>query len=364
MKFTVEREKLHKALQKIISVSGSRTMMPVLSNVLLKAENGKLFLTGTDLEIRISTSVDAEVEIPGVTTAPAKKLASLANALVGDKVSFDVDDKEHIKLECGTGKYTLLGLPAADFPEEAAVETVRKIVIKENDFKRMVSLTSYAVSVDDSRKVLTGSLLNIKDSMVSLVATDGKRLAIQECAPESVEGGDGDVIIPLKAVSEVRRLTEGSGVLNISIGEKSCIFETESFRLCTKLIEGNYPNYRQVIPVKFNKTIEVDRSLLLSKIETLSLVLTDGSCFVILKFGDNKLELRASSAEIGDGCDLIEIPFEGESFEMSFNPTFIAEPLRNCDANKIMIKLNDPASPLTIEGGEGFLYVIMPIRKK
>ena len=183
MKFTVNREKLQKALQRVGSIIGSRSMLPVLGNVLIQAEEGFIRLTTTDLEIRISTRVDAVVEEAGSTTAPARKLTSLVGCFVGSDVVFDVDEKDHIKLRCATSHFTLLGLPAADFPPEAEFEARRGIRMKESDFKRMVGAISYAVSADDSRKVLTGVLLNVRDSQVTLVATDGKPVAVARHLP-------------------------------------------------------------------------------------------------------------------------------------------------------------------------------------
>jgi DNA polymerase-3 subunit beta len=233
MKFTVNREKLQKALQRVGSIIGSRSMFPVLGNVLIQAEENLLTLTTTDLEIRISTTLEAAVEVPGVSTAPARKLTSLIGCFVGSDVLFDIDEKDHIKLKCGTSHFTLLGLAAADFPAAEGFEAKREIRIKEGEFKKMVASIAYAVSADDSRKVLTGVLLSARESTVTLVATDGKRLAMQENTPESITGGDGDAIIPLKAAQEVRRLLDGDEPLTIRLGDKQCGFIGGGFELVT-----------------------------------------------------------------------------------------------------------------------------------
>ena len=364
MKFKVKREKLQKALTRVNSAIGSRSMFLMLGNVLMEADVGKLTLTTTDVELRVSTSIEAEVSEPGRTTAPAKKLTSLISCFSGEDVEFVVDELDHIKISCGTGKFKLLGLAASDFPAEEEFTSVREITIRENEFKRMIGSISYAVSADDSRKVLTGVLLSARESMITLVATDGKRLAMQEKTPEAVEGGDGDSIIPLKAALEVRRLLEGDAQMSIRLGDKQCVFEAAGFELSTKLIEGNYPNYRQVVPASFARSIELPTSVFLTKIETVSQVLSDSSSFIILHFEDNQLQLQASSSEVGEGSDMVEVAYDGEPFEVSFNPAYLADPLRNCDADTVRMKINDPLNPVAIEGGEGFLYVIMPIRKK
>ena len=364
MKFSVNREKLQKALQKVGSAVGSHAMLQVLSNVMLEAADNTLTLTTTDLEMRISTSIEAVVEENGVSTAPARKLTSLVSCFVGDDVFFDIDEKDHIKIKCGTSSFTLLGLPADDFPAASDFEVKRTVQIKEKDFKRMVSAISYAVSADSSRIVLTGVLLSCRENMATLVATDGKRMAMQEVAAEEISGGDGDAIIAIRTMAEARRLMEHDRVMTLKLGEKQCSFVIGNFTLTAKLIEGNYPNYRQVIPSGFKFTVEIPTAALLSKIEAVSLVLSENSSFIVMDFEDNKLKLAASSAEVGDANDEIDVEYSGDDFNVSFNPAFLADPLKATDAEMVKFKLNDSVTPVAIEAGEGFLYVIMPIRKK
>ena len=364
MKFTVDRIKLQKALQKVSNIIGSRSMLPLLGNVLIKATDEGLELSTTDLELRLVTTVEAEISESGMTTLPAKKLSSLIGSFSAEKVDFVIDDKDFARITCGTAKFTLLGLSAADFPEALTFEAVHTVKIKESLFKRMIGSISYAVSLDDSRKVLTGVLLSLRETAMTLVATDGKRMAMQESGPESITGGDGDAIIPLKALSEIRRQLEGDALLTIEVGEKLCRFTCAGVTLTSKLIEGAYPNYRQVVPGKFECEVELPVQALLSKIETVALMIAGANSSIILRFADNQLQLQASSAEVGEGSDLLETTFEGEPFEVSFNPVFLADPLRNTDADMVRFKLNDPLSPVAIEAGEGFIYIIMPIRKK
>ena len=312
----------------------------------------------------MATSVEANVIEEGSSTAPGKKLMSLMNALSSPEVEFDVNDQDHFKIVCGSGRFTLLGLPADDFPQEAEFTPVRELKIKECDLKRMIGSISYAVGAEDSRKAITGILFSVTENNLTLVATDSKRMAMQEYVPESISGEFGDVIIPLRAMTETRRLLEGDRIITVSVGEKMCRFVSEDFTLSTKLIEGSYPNYRLVIPSSFKQDIVLPVSVFKSKIETVSLVLSEKNSYVVLKFEENQLSIVASSTEIGDGCDSIEIEFSGEPFEVSFNPAYLAEPLKNIDADTIRFRINDPLNPAAMETGDGFLYVIMPIRKK
>lgn len=363
MKFTVNREKLLKALQKVSSIIGSRSMLPVLGNILVKAEGDKLDLCSTDLEIRINTTIDSVVAEEGVSTIPAKKLLALVSRFSGDDVEFTIDENDHIKLDCGTGHFTLLGLSASDFPEANDFEVIKTIKIQETEFKSMLGSISYAVSADDSRKVLTGILMSTASNMLTLVATDGKRLALQEKMPEIIEGNDGECVIPLKAANEVKRIIDSSETLEINIGENQCSFRGANFTLTTKLIEGKYPNFRQVIPADARRIVEVPANQLLAKIEMVSQILSESSSFVILSFEDNTLSIKGSSSEVGEGSDSMPIEYSDEPVNVSFNPVFLSDPLKVINAENVRFKMNDPFNPVTIEGKEGFLCVIMPVRK-
>lgn len=364
MKFNVNREKLQKALSRVGSIIGARSMLPLIGNVMIEAKDGMINLTTTDLELRMSTSVEATVIEEGKSTAPARKLISLVSSFSAPEVEFEVNDQEHFKIVCGSGRFKLLGLPADDFPEVAEFSALRELKIKECDLKRMIGSISYAVGADDSRKALTGILFSVTDNNLTLVATDSKRMAMQEYVPESITGEAGDAIIPLKAMTETRRLLDGDRMITVSIGEKMCRMISEDFTLDTKLIEGSYPNYRLVVPTSFKQEIELPVSVFKSKIETVALVLSENSSYVVLEFEENRLSVVASSAEVGEGRDTMEINFTGEPFEVSFNPVFLADPLRSIDAETIRFRINDPLNPVAMESGDGFLYVIMPIRKK
>lgn len=364
MKFTVNRDALLKALQKVISTVGNRSTLPVLSNVLIEADGNLLRLTTTDQELRLLTSVEALVEVAGATTVPAKKLVALVSKFGDEEVIFSCDERHHSTLECGTSRFKLLGLPPEDFPASPEFSPIRQVVIKEGEMRKMFSLVAYAVSLDDSRKVLHGVLTSVRENIITMAATDGKRLAVMERTPESSDGEPGDVIIPLRAANEMKRLLDGDGTVTLSIGEKLARFESGSVMLLTKLIEGNYPNYRQVIPATFGKITEVDTNIFLQKIELVSQVLSDNSSFITFTFDANRIALKGSSSDIGEGCAYVDIDYQDSPIEVSFNPGFLTEPLRNCDADRIKIKINDGISPVALEGGEGFLYIIMPMRNK
>lgn len=362
MKFTIERDKFQKALQRV-NINGNRTMLPLLSNVLLKAENGKLMVEATDLEIRLSTSLDSQVIESGSTTLPIKRLSALVGCFSASEIEFDIDENDHAHITCGTGNFTLRGMAAINFPEAPEFVAIRSFNMRAGDFKRMLNQVSYAVSVDDSRKALTGVLVNIQESLLTLVATDSRRMALQECNPENATG-DGSAIVPLQAVNETKRLLEGDNLATVEFSEKQFHVVGPNFELYSKLISENYPTFRKVIPESYLKTVEVPTSILLAKIGMISQIITDGNNFIVLKFENNRLILQATSSEIGEGNDYLDVEYDGEPFAVSFNPKFIADPLKNTDASMVRFGLNDPLCPVAIEAGKGSLYVIMPIRKK
>ena len=364
MKITVKKDNLQKALQKVSGIINTRTTLPVLSNVLFEACENKLKLTTTDLEMRISTVIDAEVEVNGSTTIPAKKMSSIVSKFNNDEVNISTDEKHHSTIICGTSNIKLLGLSGEDFPPVVDFDSVKNITFKQSVFAKIIEQIAYAVSLDDSRKVLHGILFSISENTFTAVATDGKRLALVEKVAENFSGEEGDTIVPLKTATEVKRILEKDGEVNISIGEKMAQFSTDDVCLTTKLIEGNYPNYRQVIPQNFSREIEIPRNDFIAKLELVAITLSDSSSFIKVVFNDNKLVLEGSSSSVGEGRDYLDINYTDELTEISFNPVFLADPFRHSTADNVIVRMNDGVSPVAIEGGEGFLYVIMPLRNK
>ena len=321
MKLTVKRESFMQAIQKVLNIIGNRSTLPVLANILLEAKDDTLVLTTTDLEIRITNSVEARVEREGKTTIPAKKLSALVSRFLADDITLDCNEKHHTQITCGTSEFKLLGLNDEDFPPAAEFPSDTHIKFKEVDFKKMLDKISYAVSLDDTRKVLHGILCSVKESTVTAVATDGKRLALVEKVPEEFSGSEGDTIIPLKAANEVKRILDNKdGIVHLEFGEKQARFRTDKVCLTTKLIEGNYPNYRQVIPVGFTKIVEVPSAVLLAKLELVSLALSDEGSYIIITFDGGKLGLQASSANVGEGSDYLDIEYNDAKIDISFNP--------------------------------------------
>lgn len=364
MKITVPKDSFQKALQKVTNIIGSRSTIPILANILLEVEVGELTLTTTDLEVRVTTKIPVNVEREGRTTIPAKKLLALVSKFPNSDVTLDCNEQHHTRIICGTFNGMLLGLAPDDFPLPIEFSPVRTLKFEAQEIARMFDQISYAVSLDDSRKVLHGILCSVKENTFTAVATDGKRLALVEKILEGHTGNDGDSILPLKSANELKRLLAGETDVQVNIGDKQISFVTENAELSTKLIEGNYPNYRQVIPPSFSRSVEIDSAQFQSKLELVSLALADSSAFVKLTFDNNMLLFDASSANVGECTDSLPIEYNDGEINISFNPAYLVAPFKHSDADKIIMKMNDGFSPVAVEGGNGFLYVIMPMRNK
>ncbi|MCQ2379331.1 MAG: DNA polymerase III subunit beta [Victivallaceae bacterium] len=361
MNVKINREKLGKALQKVVGIIGNRPVFPILSNVLFEAENGIVKLTATDLELRVSATIDAEVTEPGRTTIPAKKLASLVSCMTGAEVTISLGANNHVAISCGSGHFKVYGIAPDDFPSVEDIQSEHQVSIPESRIKKMISCIQYAVSADDSRKALTGVLFSVKDNELTLVTTDGKRMAIKSDIPSEVVGGETDKVVPFRSISELRRLADGDELMKIIFSDNQCIFSGNGFELRSKLIEKNYPDYRRILPVDFTYEINFPSDLLKNRIQIVSCLLTQG--FINLNFADNKLTVSGASSEFGEGDDSIDIEYSGEPFCISFNPQYIMDPLQYVGGS-MKFKINDPYASVVIEGDDRFLYLVMPIRKK
>ena len=365
MKFNVIKEDLIDKLQKVTSVIGTRSTLAVLSNVMLEAKNSSLTLTTTDLEVRITAKLEAKVEREGTTTLPAKTLFSMVRGLPGKQIDMECDESHHMQIKSEKSSYNLFGLAPDDFPLPTQFAFVRRITLKQEELVRMLSRISYAASTDDSRKTLNGILFSVKENAFTVVATDGKRLALVEKVAENFSGEDGQSIIPSKSVIEIQRLFAGGNEeVSIELGENQASFSMDGRVLTTKLVEGNYPNYRQVIPTSFSRKIEIPAVAFSAAMQRISNVVSESNSYVRITFASNCIQMKASSTEIGEGAETIDIEYSGPEITVSFNPAFVLAPFKHLDADKMTLQLNDGYNPVALSCGEGFLYVIMPMRNK
>ena len=362
MKFRVSKEKLLAGLQTVQNVVSTRTTLPILSNVLLHAADGQLRLTTTDLDVGVSGVIDAQIEKPGATTLPARRLANIVRELPAAEVQIEIDAKNVASIRCGQSFFKILGLPEEEFPPLPKFEGAKTFTIHQKALRDALKKTSYAISTDETRYVLNGILFSFKENKLTMVATDGRRLALVDLEVEFPRSQEVEIIVPTKCVTELGRLLGDEGDVKMSVGENQIAFEIGGSLLVSKLIEGNYPNYRQVIPGEAKERITLERETFLNAVHRVSLLSSEKSNSVKLVFTKNNIEIGANTPDIGEARESLAVAYKGREFSIAFNPEFLQAPLRALPNDEIFLDLIDEMSPGVIKIQTPFLYVLMPMR--
>jgi DNA polymerase-3 subunit beta len=362
MRFSVAKEKLLAGLQTVQNVVSSRTTLPILANVRIQANDGHLRFTTTDLDVGISGQIDAQVEKSGGTTLPVKRLASIVRELNSGEVQVEIDSKNIASIRCGQTFFKIHGLPEDEFPALPHFEDAKLFTIKQGDLKDALRKTSYAISTDETRYVLNGILFSFKDSRLTMVATDGRRLALVDVEVEFPQSDEIEIIVPTKCVNELARIVEETGELKMYVAQNQVAFDVGSTRLVSKLVEGNYPNYRQVIPGEMRERVTLERQLFLAAVHRVSLLASEKSNSVKLMFTKNNLEIAANTPDIGEGRESIAVAYKGPDIAIAFNPEYLMAPLRALPDDEVFLDLIDEMSPGVIKIQMPFLYVLMPMR--
>jgi DNA polymerase III subunit beta len=362
MKFSVTKEKLLECLQQVQNVVSTRTTLPILSNVLLQTNGSEIRLTTTDLDVGVRGSFEAQIEKEGATTLPARRLFTIIRELPSSEIQFDVDGKNAASIRSGQSFFKILGLPEEEFPPLPKFDDSKVVTIRQKDLRDGLRKTSYAISTDETRYVLNGVLFSFKDNKLTLVATDGRRLAMLDIDLEFPRSHEADIIVPTKAVTELQRLLTDEGDVRVSVGSGQIAFDLNNTLLVSKLIEGNYPNYRQVIPGEMKERITLERETLLNSLRRVSLLASDKSNSIKLNFSKNNIDITANTPEVGEAKESLPVAYKGREFSIAFNPEFLMAPLRNLTEDEIFLDLIDEMSPGVIKIQSPFLYVLMPMR--
>ena len=367
MNLTITKDQLLHGLQAVQNVVSTRTTLPILSNVLLRAEANRLEFTATDLDVTIACAVEASVKKGGATTVPVKKLFGIARELTNSEIEMEVDDKSVCSLRSGPSFYKIRGLAAEEFPPMPQFKEDKKVNLAQEKIKGMLRKTSFAVSTDESRYVLNGIFLSLKEHKLTLVATDGRRLALVDEEVDISEKSQGEFIVPSKAVNELNRLLQDTGEVEIKFTENQAAFTLKddkgfSVLLITKLIEGNYPNYRQVIPNETKERIQLGREEFLHALKRAEIMTSDKQNSVKLAFTKNNLAITANSPEVGEARESLAINYKGKEMAIAFNPGYLIEPLSALADDEVFLELIDELSPGVFKINAPFLYVVMPMR--
>lgn len=362
MKIVIGKDAVMTGLQMVHGVVGLRPTLPVLSNVLLQAQDDRLWLTTTDLEVTMRCAVEAKVARTGATTVPAKRLLSIIRELPADNIEIETDDKHSSAITCGPAFFKILGLSIDDFPAVPKYEGGHVFTMEQRVLKEMLQKTSYAASADETRYILNGTLMSFKSNKLTLVATDGRRLSLTEHELEFPKEAETDAIVPTKAVNELLRVLKDDGAVKIHLSKNQAGFEFDDVLLITKLIEGTYPNFRQVIPSQCEQRITVEREGFLTALKRVALLTSEKSSSIKITFGKNKLRVSASSPDVGEAHETVSIKYAGKDIVVAFNPDYVIEPLRSLPNDEVYIELTDELSPAVLKCDIPFIYVLMPMR--
>lgn len=363
MKLVLKKEKFLQGLQTVQNLISTRTTLPVLSNCLIKTQGNKILLATTDLDTGIRTEVETEVEKTGSISLPARRLLSIVRELPVEEMTLEVDSKLNATIKAGTAFFRIKGLPEEEFPPFPQTQGAHVFKINQKVLKEMFRKTTYAMSTDESRYVLNGVLLSFKDSKLTVVATDGRRLALVEQELEFPKTSELEVILPTKAVNELQRILSDEGDVNIGVDENQIMFNLGAVLLVSKLIEGKYPNYKQVIPGETKERVTVERELLLNVVHRVALLSSEKSNSVKLFFSKNNLDVTANTPDVGEAKESIAINYKGKEFAIAFNPDYLSDPLKNLDGDTVFLDFIDELSPCVVRYQKPFLYVIMPMRQ-
>lgn len=362
MKIKVNKEAMIDCLQKVQSVINPRNALPVLSNVLMKAQKGKLELTATDMSLTVRATLDADVAEAGTTTLPAKRIFGVFRELSVDEAEMEVSDQNVASIQAGSSYFRIHGISEADYPNLPEMADPKTYVIDQAAFRNMLKLTSYAASVDANRPLLNGVLLSFKAGKLSVVATDSRRLALVEHEVEFPADAEMDLIVPLKTVEELLRTLAETGTVKILATPKQIAFEFDRVLIVSKLVEGTYPNFRQVIPQANGERVAMERETLLTAVRRTSQLVIDAVSGVKLTFTKNRLEILATASEIGEARETMDVKYKGPDIAISFNPAFLMDPLKALTTDEVYLDLLDDTSPGVLRSSISFVYVLMPIR--
>lgn len=367
MNITITKDNLQTGLQTVLSAIGTRSALPILSNVLMSAEKDYLELTASDLDLTITSSVKAQVSEEGKTTLPARRLFQIVKELPNQELKVESGKDDKCKIECGSIKVRLYGLPAADYPQLRSIKEDKRVVLKQDKFKELITKTSFAASQEEGRYLLNGVYMEFQEHNIVVVATDGRRLSLVEEEFDVPENCKGGINIPARIVNEVVRMLKDSGDIEIVIADNFLRFqimdgENPPTKIYSKLIEGTFPNYRQVVPKESKYRIEINREEFLFALKRAELVTSERQSSVKLNFKENSLTLTTNTPDIGDFSETIAVRFNGENFAIAFNPAYLIEPLSVLKEDTIYFELTDHMSPGVIKINGPFLYVVMPMR--
>ena len=365
MKFDIQRESILKPLQMVSGIVEKKQTLPILSNILINLNDNQLSITATDLEMEVIATTNASSEVGGSTTVPVRKFLDTCRTLEeGASMSFTID-KDKAVLKSKKTRFSLATLPANDFPVIDTKSPLFEFRIPQNELKRIIDKTSFAMAFQDVRYYLNGLMFEISEDMVKAVATDGHRLAVSNYATETGIAQSSSIIVPRKAVLEIARLLEESDeAVTVVVGENFMRLVLPDLIFTSKLVDGQYPNYQSVIPTNCDKHIRVDRNLIKQCLVRTSILSNEKYRGIKIEIGSGYLKASANNPEQEEAEDEIEIDYNDDTVEIGFNVNYLLDAISAIDSEIVELNVTDSNGSTLIkaDNSEDCLYVVMPMR--
>lgn len=367
MNIKCKQSNLMEAVFNVQRAVAVRSTMPTLEGILLKAEGNKLFLYGYDLELGITTNIDAIINKEGKIVLNAKLFSEIIKSLPNDEVTIDVEKDLTVTITCQNSKFSIVGLDGDEYPSLPDVEDTVNLSLESNILRSMIRQTIFAVATDNIKPIYTGTLFEISDNEIKLVSVDGCRLAMRTERINTYINHPLHFIVPSKALNEISKLlTEDDTRVQISLDEKYVIFEVNNYTFISRLLQGDFLDYNASIPTSYSTQLIIDTKSLINSIERVSLIITEKlKTPVRAIFNQTSLKL-SSLTSIGRANDEIHVNIEGDEIETGFNDKYLLEALKNSETDEVKIQLTGPLSPIKITPSEGdsFLFLVLPVRFK
>jgi DNA polymerase-3 subunit beta len=360
MQFQTTKENLLNHIQIVQNIVSARISLPILSNILLEAAFGKLRLTATDLDIGISCEYLVEVMENGAITVPAKRFADIIHELPESQIMVSAKKNNTVNIKSETCEFKIMGLPKEEFPKLPEFKDKETLKLEQQVLKEMLIKTSFAASHEETRYILNGALLKIENDTLTIVATDGRRLALIERKINQNTHTQHSIIIPSKTINElIRNLKEGEALLTIK--ENQVLIDLGNLQIVSRLIEGEFPNYHRVIPPEAQDKIKLNRERFLLAVKRAAVLSTQDYQAVKLEVFKHRLVISKSTPDVGESREEIPADYSGKEFMVGFNPTYLIDVLKNLQSEEIGLEVLDVEKPGVIRG-EGYLYIILPMR--
>jgi DNA polymerase-3 subunit beta len=366
MKLSTRRDTLFSQLQTVTRAASTRSAVQALSGVLVQARGDTVELRATDMEIGLRVPLEGEVTRDGAVVLPARLLVDVVRALPGDTVSLELRPAEQdVELVAGAATFHIRTLRLEDFPPFPELDGDERVQVPAPAFVETVGKVARSASRDETRPVLTGILVSASGEELRMVATDSYRLSVKETRLEAPLEGAFEANVPARALQELNRIAGQSGAeaLSVAVRTNQVVFEAGGTVLSSRLIDGQFPNYRQLLPDAYEHELRLDASEFTDVVRRISL-LAQKNAPLRLAFSEGEVIVSARTPDVGEARETIPVPFQGEPMEIGFNPEFLRDGLEALEGGDLMLKLISPLRPGLIQAadGSGFVYLLMPIR--